>query len=171
MLMNVRLGTVLCALALGLCSFVAQAQQSLSEDVRKAQYNLKKGLAIDGYDPVAYFTREKAMKGSPDVSYVYKGVEYRFVTVGNRDLFKADPGKYEPEYGGWCAYAMGDDGTKYSINPETFKIVDGKLYLFTINLESIPSKNGMPMRQNTCRQRTKTGPDSWSGNEASSCAQ
>jgi len=55
---------------------------------------------------------------------------YRFASAANRDLFKASPARYQPQYGGWCAYAMGAKGEKVEVDPETFKIVDGKLYLF-----------------------------------------
>jgi hypothetical protein len=61
---------------------------------------------------------------------VYDGVNYRFASEQNRQLFKASPSKYEPQYGGWCAYAMGANGEKVEVDPETFKIIDGKLYLF-----------------------------------------
>jgi YHS domain-containing protein len=95
------------------------------------QLNLdKSGLAIQGYDPVAYFTGGKAVEGKKDISIEYHGASYRFASAANRDAFRADPGKYEPQYGGWCAYAMGSSGDKVEIDPETFKIVDGKLYLF-----------------------------------------
>lgn len=100
-------------------------------EVRKKQYNVdNSGLAIKGYDPVAYFMDHKAIDGKKDISSVYQGITYRFANTANRDAFKADPGKYEPQYGGWCAYAMGAKGEKVEVDPETFKIVDGKLYLF-----------------------------------------
>lgn len=87
------------------------------------------GLAIEGYDPVAYFTGN-AIKGNAAYTYTIDGATYRFSTAKNRDLFKAAPAKYQPQYGGWCAYAMGAKGQKVEIDPETFKVLDGKLYLF-----------------------------------------
>ena len=100
-------------------------------NMRKTQLNLdKSGLAIQGYDPVAYFTSGKAVEGKKDISLDYQGASYRFASTANRDAFRADPGKYEPQYGGWCAYAMGSSGDKVEVDPETFKIVDGRLYLF-----------------------------------------
>jgi YHS domain-containing protein len=100
-------------------------------ETRKKQYNLdKSGLAIEGYDPVAYFTQGKAVEGKKDITLDYQGATYRFSTPVNREVFKNNPAKYEPQYGGWCAYAMGAKGEKVEIDPETFKIVDGKLYLF-----------------------------------------
>jgi len=105
------------------------AQQSA--DLRKKEFNLEgSGLAIQGYDPVAYFNQSKAIEGKKDITTAYNGITYRFANVQNRDAFKAAPEKYEPQYGGWCAYAMGAKGEKVSVDPETFKIVDGKLYLF-----------------------------------------
>ncbi|MEO7531133.1 MAG: YHS domain-containing (seleno)protein, partial [Sediminibacterium sp.] len=59
-----------------------------------------------------------------------EGVTYRFESAKNKQLFMADPAKYEPQYGGWCAYAMGAKGEKVSVDPATFKIIDGKLFLF-----------------------------------------
>ena len=98
--------------------------------VRRQQFNLENGLAIQGYDPVAYFTQNKAVKGSAANAFNYKNVTYRFATPANLKAFQTDPDKYEPQYGGWCAYAMGSTGEKVEIDPETFKIIDGKLFLF-----------------------------------------
>jgi YHS domain-containing protein len=107
------------------------AVSAQSSDFRRKQFNLdKSGLAIDGYDPVAYFTMGKAVDGKKDITLDYQGATYRFATTADRDAFKASPAKYEPQYGGWCAYAMGASGEKVDIDPGTFKIVDGKLYLF-----------------------------------------
>ena len=98
---------------------------------RSREFNLtKKQVAISGYDPVAYFTANKAMKGSKNLVVHANGVNYYFSSVANKELFKKNYMAYEPQYGGWCAYAMGRDGEKVEVDPETFKIVDGKLYLF-----------------------------------------
>ncbi len=88
-------------------------------------------LAIQGWDPVACFPEGggKAAKGSPKLSAVHGGVTYRFATGANRKLFLADPWRYEPAYGGWCAYAMAD-GEKVEVDPESFRILDGRLFLF-----------------------------------------
>ena len=99
-------------------------------NLKQKNFNLKNNLAIQGYDPVAYFTQNKAVKGNTGLSYNYQGVIYNFSSAENLNLFKQHPEKYEPAYGGWCAYAMGEKGEKVSINPSTFKIKDGKLYLF-----------------------------------------
>lgn len=98
---------------------------------RQKHFNtFKNHLAIQGYDPVAYFTEGKGVKGSGNYRAEVNGIIYHFSTEANRDLFQKNPSKYEPQYGGWCAYAMGNDGDKVAINPSTFKIVNGKLYLF-----------------------------------------
>ena len=103
---------------------------SQSDVFRLKQFNLDDGVAIKGYDPVAYFTQNKAVKGKKEFSYSSHGVEYHFATGADQQLFQASPAKYEPQYGGWCAYAMGHDGSKVEIDPETFKIINGKLFLF-----------------------------------------
>ncbi|KQC00722.1 YHS domain-containing (seleno)protein [Pedobacter sp. Hv1] len=104
---------------------------SAQTDLRKKQFNLdRSALAIEGYDPVAYFVNSKAIEGKKDINITIEGVKYHFSSVKNRELFKADPSKYEPQYGGWCAYAMGKNNEKVSVDPETFKILNGKLYLF-----------------------------------------
>lgn len=97
---------------------------------RVAEYNLDKKVAIQGYDPVAYFTQKKAVKGKTTIVTTYEGVTYNFSSQANKDVFLKMPTNYEPQFGGWCAYAMGSAGEKVEIDPETFKIVDGKLYLF-----------------------------------------
>lgn len=106
---------------------VAQSQS----EVRKKQFNLSKSsLAIEGYDPVAYFTQNKAVKGNKDYSVVHDGITYYFFSDENKRAFIAKPAAYEPQYGGWCAYAMGHSGEKVEVDPETFKVAGGKLYLF-----------------------------------------
>ena len=98
--------------------------------LRTKEFNLDKGLAIQGYDPVAYFTQNKAVKGNNQFAAIAEGATYYFSTNANKDLFIKDYKKYEPQYGGWCAYAMGAANERVEIDPETFKIIDGNLYLF-----------------------------------------
>jgi YHS domain-containing protein len=100
------------------------------ETLRKTHFNLENGLAVQGYDVVAYFKVSKALKGSKEFSLVYNGIRYQFASAENKETFKKAPSNYEPEFGGWCAYAMGSSGEKVEVDPETFKIVNGKLYLF-----------------------------------------
>jgi YHS domain-containing protein len=97
---------------------------------RQKQFNLDDGIAIQGYDAVAYLKQGKAVKGRKDLSVSHQGVTYYFSSVTNKEEFLKSPSTYEPQYGGWCAYAMGAKGEKVTIDPETFKVVNGKLYLF-----------------------------------------
>lgn len=101
-----------------------------SQEKRLAEYNLKSKVAIQGYDPVAYFKQGKAIEGKKQFAVSYQGVVYYFLSEGNKAIFSKNPASYEPQYGGWCAFAMGDYGEKVDVDPKTFKIVDGKLYLF-----------------------------------------
>lgn len=103
---------------------------SQTAEKRRSSFNLENGLAISGYDPVAYFTQSKAIEGDKRWSVFHNGVTYYFSSEQNKETFKKNPGAYEPQYGGWCAYAMGATGEKVEIDPETFKIINGKLYLF-----------------------------------------
>lgn len=112
-------------LYMGLVGF-ASAQ---ADDVRKKNFNVKKNVALEGYDPVSYFDK-KPVEGDEEWTAAHKGITYLFSTSANLNKFKAAPDKYEPAYGGWCAFAMGDTGEKVKIDPETYKILEGKLYLF-----------------------------------------
>jgi YHS domain-containing protein len=97
---------------------------------RSKNLNLEDGLALEGYDPVAYIQQKKALEGKQNLTFNYDGATYRFSTQQNLDAFKNNPTQFEPMYGGWCAYAMGSNGEKVEVDPETFKVVNGKLYLF-----------------------------------------
>ena len=91
----------------------------------------KKKLALSGYDPVAYFKEGggKPKKGDKKITHTHDGVTYRFASKANLELFKKDPTKYEPMYGGWCAYAMAN-GDKVEVNPEYFIVTDEGLFVF-----------------------------------------
>lgn len=86
------------------------------------------GIAIKGYDPVAYFTMNQPLKGSKEFSVDWNGATWRFANQDHLDLFRAQPEKYAPQYGGYCAWAVSQNKTA-SIDPDAWKIVDGKLYL------------------------------------------
>ena len=86
------------------------------------------GTAIDGTDPVAYFTEGRPVEGKKSISYDWNGATWRFSSEDNKALFVADPEKYAPQYGGYCAWAV-SQGYTASTNPEAWKIVEGKLYL------------------------------------------
>jgi YHS domain-containing protein len=93
-----------------------------------AAVNTSDGIALKGYDPVAYFTENQPTRGLDEYVYRYNGVTYRFVSAQNLKRFRADPDKYLPQYGGYCAYAMSLDRIA-DIDPKRWTIVDGKLYL------------------------------------------
>ncbi len=98
--------------------------------LRARLFNLDHGVAIQGYDPVSYIVEGKAVKGKREIALNQEGVTYLFSSEANKELFAKNGAAYEPQYGGWCAYAMGASGEKVEVDPETFKVVDGKLYLF-----------------------------------------
>ncbi|MEH6726530.1 MAG: YHS domain-containing (seleno)protein [Hyphomicrobiales bacterium] len=89
---------------------------------------LVKGVAVAGYDPVAYFTMGKPVKGSAEHSLMHEGAEWRFSSADNKALFEANPAKYAPQYGGYCAYAVSQGYTAKG-EPDVWKIVDDRLYL------------------------------------------
>lgn len=89
---------------------------------------LVKGVAVAGYDPVAYFTKGKPIKGSADHTLMHQGAKWRFSSADNKALFEANPTKYAPQYGGYCAYAVSQGYTAKG-EPDVWKIVDDRLYL------------------------------------------
>lgn len=98
-----------------------------------AHYNLPRtALAIEGYDPVAYFPEGggSPAPGKPEHEFTFRGVRYRFASAGHLALFRSNPLRYEPAYGGWCASAMADGGRKVEINPKAFEVSEGRLFLF-----------------------------------------
>ena len=88
----------------------------------------KSGKAIRGYDPVSYFTENKPVEGKDEFVFNWNNVNWHFSTQQNLNLFKANPGKYAPQYGGYCAYGL-SNGYKASTSPDAWTIVNGKLYL------------------------------------------
>ena len=100
--------------------FITQAQ---------TDYNTKKGFLAEGYDVVSYFDN-KAEKGNKKYTTTFDGTRFKFTSQTHLDTFKANPKQYIPRYGGYCAYAVAEKAKKVSVDPETFEIRDGKLYLF-----------------------------------------
>jgi YHS domain-containing protein len=93
----------------------------------------KNGIAIKGYDPVAFFTQNKPVKGKPDFASDYNGAKYLFASAEDKATFDANPSKYEPQFGGFCAYGV-SQGHTAPIKIDTFQIVDGRL-LFNYDLD------------------------------------
>jgi hypothetical protein len=116
---SIGVTAVLCMLAA-----VPGTAGSLADPVNKEG----SGVAIKGYDPVAYFTQGKPVKGSPSFVHQWMGATWWFASAEDRDQFAGHPQMYVPQYGGYCAYGV-SQGHAVSIDPEAWKIVDGKLYL------------------------------------------
>jgi len=116
----------LAALAIGVLAlpFAAPAHA----DKKPVYTGVFSNTAVDGHDPVAYFTDGKPVEGKKEFSTEYMGAEYRFASAENLEAFRADPAKYAPQYGGYCAWAVSQGYTAKG-DPEHWKIVDGKLYL------------------------------------------
>lgn len=105
------------------------ALMSITINAQKlADTNLDKGIALQGYDPVAYFADSKAIKGNQEFTVNYKGAEYFFTSEENKKMFSTNPSQYEPQYGGYCAFGL-SNGYKAPIDPQAFTIVNDKLYL------------------------------------------
>lgn len=108
-----------------------QGADAAAPTYNSKEHNLKKGLAIKGYDPVSYFNEggAKPVKGLETITATHAGATYRFANQANAELFKANPDKYAPTYGGWCAWAVAK-GKKVSIDPTAYIVDEGQLYLF-----------------------------------------
>lgn len=106
--------------------FIFSLSYSFSQTI---DYNTKAGFVANGYDVVSYFDH-KAVKGSNDFVVEFDGARYKFASQKNMITFKENPVKYVPQYGGYCAYAIALKSKKVSVNPKTFEITNGKLYLF-----------------------------------------
>jgi len=120
----------------GLVALVSFAAVSFAASV-----NLTNGVAIEGHDPVAYFTQSAAVKGSSDFTAKHGGATYQFSSAKNKELFLSAPAKYAPQYGSFCAYAV-SKGYTAAVEPEQFSVVDGKLYLnYNAKVRSIWSKD------------------------------
>ncbi len=112
-------------LALALLALFSTLSAQAADPVNKSTLG---GLALDGYDAVAYFTDGKPIEGSSKFEHSWQGAKWRFASTEHRDLFAANPEKYAPQYGGYCAWAV-SQGYTADADPKAWKIVDGKLYL------------------------------------------
>jgi len=101
---------------------------SLSLFSQKSETFVQSGKAIRGYDPVAYFSEGKPVKGDEKLVYNWNNANWYFSSQQNLDLFKANPEKYAPQYGGYCAYGL-SEGHKAPTDADAWTIEDGKLYL------------------------------------------
>ncbi|WP_074407062.1 MULTISPECIES: YHS domain-containing (seleno)protein [Aquimarina] len=96
---------------------------------QQVDYNTNKDFVAEGYDVTEYFSN-KAVKGDSKFIATHDKVNYKFASQENLEKFKNNPDKYVPQYGGYCAYAVAVNSEKVDINPKTFEVRDGKLYLF-----------------------------------------
>ena len=119
-------------LALGatalLFSTAARAAEPAVNTLKNSLFGGRTDTAINGYDPVAYFTVGKPVKGQDGLVTEWMGAKWKFSSQANLDLFKANPEKYAPQYGGYCAYGV-TQGSLVKVEPEQFTLRDGKLYL------------------------------------------
>lgn len=119
-------------LALGvtavLFSTAARAAEPPINTLKNSLFGGRTDTAINGYDPVAYFTVGKPVKGQDGLATEWMGAKWKFSSQANLDLFKANPEKYAPQYGGYCAYGV-TQGALVKIEPDQFTVRDGKLYL------------------------------------------
>jgi YHS domain-containing protein len=113
-----------------LCKFIVVVTTSvlLGSSVMAGEFYEKDGIAIKGYDPVAFFKENKPVMGLSEHKAEFKGSVFYFASQANRDAFTADPVKYAPQYGGFCAFGM-TSGYKAATDPQAFTIVEDKLYL------------------------------------------
>jgi hypothetical protein len=115
------------AMVLGLAAITAGAPALADDSVNTGYFG---GVAIMGYDTVAYFTEGKAVKGSEEFTYDWLGTPWHFASKKHQDMFISEPDKYAPQFGGYCAPEVAITGTAtINVDPEAFKIIDGKLYL------------------------------------------
>ena len=113
----------------GLLLALAAAPAALAQSAPRHDLNLdKNGVAVHGYDPVAYFTVGKPVKGKQSIAAKHGGATYHFSSDANRQAFLKTPAKYKPAYGGWCAIGTSLN-KKFDGKPDLWKIVDGRLYL------------------------------------------
>src|SRR5262245_15632894 len=115
--------SVLAAIAIVVAS-TTFAAKSLVDPVNRD----KASLALKGYDPIAYFEKGRPAKGSPEFTHSWNGAVWQFESARTRDLFAGSPEKYAPQFGGYCAWAVSNNYTA-DVDPEAWKIIDGKLYL------------------------------------------
>lgn len=125
--MTLHRNIVLGALLLVAAATIATADPTTAPAKRLINLD-SNGLAIKGYDPVAYFTDGKALEGKPDFVSSYNGARYQFVNAEHKAAFDATPAKYEPQFGGYCGYAVANNDLA-PIDPKAFTIIDGRLVL------------------------------------------
>ncbi len=125
---------------------------------QKIDYNVTDGYVAEGFDLVSYFTDKKPSEGIKKHQTIYDGTKFKFSSEKNLNLFKENPLKYIPQYGGYCAYAIAEKNKKMYIDPEVYEIRDGKLYLFYSSW--IGSKLG-DWQEGDVKKRQTKGDNNW----------
>lgn len=125
---------------------------------QKTDYNTKKGYVAEGFDVVSYFEDKKPLEGKKKFQTTHDGTKFKFSSEKNLNLFKENPIKYIPQYGGYCAYAVAEKKKKMYIDPEVYEIRDGKLYLFYSSW--IGSKLG-DWQEGNVKKRQMRGDKNW----------
>ena len=165
--MRIKIHTTTVLLGIGLLTGQLVLSQSSSTGIvsRPGYHNLLgDAIGVSGYDPVSYFPEGGGgpRKGLIRLAFEYEGVTYRFASEENRDRFKSDPEKYLPAYGGWCAWAVGALGKKVDVDPESFEIRDGRLYLFyrdaELDTRALWQKNPEELRRKADTNWPSLGP-------------
>ena len=123
-----RRSVLLMATAAVLFSTAAWAAEPAINTLKNSVFGGRTDTAINGYDPVAYFTVGKPLKGQDGLATDWMGAKWKFSSQANLDLFKTNPEKYAPQYGGYCAYGV-TQGSLVKVEPDQFTLRDGKLYL------------------------------------------
>jgi hypothetical protein len=121
------LKSAMAAMALGLAALIAQP--ALAKEAINTQGS-DHNIAISGLDPVGFFTEHKALQGKESIAYDWKGATWLFASAKDRDLFKSDPEKYAPQWGGFCAVGIANGHVSKHLVKGSYDIHDGKLYLF-----------------------------------------
>lgn len=125
---RIFLGLALSAAAVGAASLLIGNPATNPASAQQATVFTRDGLAVSGYDPVAYFTESKPVQGNPAIALDHGGARYIFSSEANREAFRKDPAKFAPQYGGYCAWAV-SHGAKADADPTAWSIHEGRLFL------------------------------------------
>ncbi len=121
----------------------------------------KQGVILDGYDAVSYFQGSQPKKGSSQFQAQHDGATYWFASAENKQEFLKNPKKYEPQFGGWCAYAVADSKSKVDVDPKSFVIQDGRLLLFYNGLWGDTRKKWMSTKDKDSKIYLKEADANW----------
>jgi YHS domain-containing protein len=147
-------GQLFAVVACGLIAACATPPAKISQEKPVDEINNRQGLALRGYDPVAYFTEKKPTPGRADISYSWKGATYRFATAEHRDSFAASPEHYAPQFGGYCAFAV-SLGTTADGDPFQWAVDSDRLF---VNNNAIAAKLWNQSRSKNIRLGTTNWP-------------